>query len=183
MFVRWTFAAAGGLALLAACSSSSSDPAADVAGACNAIASACHAYDTGAGIGAECHDLGHAGDDAKCAPRRAECLAACPETDGGYGGHGGHGEDAGNGGAADAGADAAADPMCVELCTCLDATCKAQQGYPFGAEGSCLAACAKLSAEAKECYPKWCAKAKSSGGGHDCEHAWGKFGLVECDSL
>src|SRR5688572_7543944 len=67
----------------AACSTSppSSPPA--YTGSCRQLARQCHPYDKGAGIGHDCHELGHNGDDSKCGPRKDECLAACPPTDGG----------------------------------------------------------------------------------------------------
>lgn len=56
---------------------------------CRAISSACHAVDPGSGPIHECHDVGHAGDDATCREREAECLALCAAVDGGThdGGH------------------------------------------------------------------------------------------------
>lgn len=51
---------------------------------CALIGSRCHPYDDhDGGVGHQCHELGHANDASSCASRQAECLAACPETDGG----------------------------------------------------------------------------------------------------
>ena len=46
---------------------------------CNAITQACHAFDVGPGPIHDCHDFGHAKDasEAKCAAKKAECLAIC----------------------------------------------------------------------------------------------------------
>jgi|GEM_PF-3561322 len=172
----------------AACSSSSSSPpSGDTNGACAAVASACHPYDKESAIGHECHELGHEGDDAKCAVRRAECLAACPpkpEED--AGGADAVSEAAPGDASADAGDGSTADPACTALCRCLGTTCSGVAGYPFADEAACLSKCASLGAEEKACFPKWCAKAESASGSsatHFCEHAWGKLGTNECDTL
>lgn len=177
---------AGAVALVvAACSSSSdSDPApVDPSGSCGAIASACHPYDKETAIGHECHELGHSSTDATCAPRRAECLAACPPRDAGPKPAADGGDtDAATEGGADGGADAAPDPFCTDYCACLADTCTAIAGYPFAAAGSCATHCAALSAAEKACWPKFCndAKASMNNKDHLCEHAWGAHDLDEC---
>lgn len=81
-------------------------------------------------------------------------------------------------------ADAAPDPVCAALCDCLGTTCAAVENYPFPDRAACLAACAPLGPTEKTCFPKWCAKAAAgSSPKHECEHAWGKLGTVECDTL
>jgi len=161
------------LVAVAACSSSSSgSPVDDPAGSCRLLAKQCHPSKTALGI--ECHELGHEGDDAKCGPRKADCLAACPIVDGGD-----HDEDAAveagpiDAGGADA-ADAAGDPLCEAYCSCMAGTCAAIPGYPFTTPTSCAAACAALTAAERACWPKFCESAKvASDKAHDCGHAWG----------
>lgn len=165
-----------------ACSTStgsSSGAPVDVTGSCAAIATRCHPYDKESAIGHECHDLGHDGTDTTCAPRKAECLAACPEREAGPKPPP---VDAAVVDGGDAAADAAPDTFCADYCTCLADTCAAIAGYPFAAAGSCASHCAVLSAEEKACWPKFCADAKTSTSNkmHLCEHAWGSLGLDEC---
>ncbi len=170
--------------VFAACGSSSSDPP-DVAGSCRAIAGACHRYDQGGGLAHECHELGHAGDDAACGPKKDECLAACPPVEAGADA-GQDGSSASDGGA-DGGpsADADAGDPCATYCQCMQDTCSTQAGYPFATPADCASACAQQAAEERACWPVWCAQAKSATTtkAHLCEHAWGKFGLDECDTL
>jgi hypothetical protein len=178
-----TFAArAAALVLVCcgACSSSSTEvsPKPDPAGSCNALASACHPYAFTAGLGRDCHELGHDGTDAACAEKKDECLAACPPVE--------KVDAAADADAApvDAADAAAVDPACTALCECLGTTCAAVANYPFPDRAGCLTACASFSSEEKTCFPKWCAKgAATSSPGHACEHAWGKLGTVECDTL
>ncbi|HTV18515.1 MAG TPA: carbohydrate-binding protein [Polyangiaceae bacterium] len=47
----------------------------DYASYCGQLASACHGDTTELGV--ECHDLGHAGDEAACEARQLECLGRC----------------------------------------------------------------------------------------------------------
>lgn len=62
--------------------------------ACKELGKRCHAFDTGSGLGHDCHELGHgAKTEAECIAKRDECLAVCPLTDGGA--EGGHVGDAG----------------------------------------------------------------------------------------
>jgi hypothetical protein len=166
-------------ALAVACSTSNSGGEDQTKGACQALASGCHSASKGGGLAAECHDLGHAGDDAACFAKKSSCLAACPEvgpTDSGA-------SDASAPSDGGAGDGATTDPACAAYCTCLAGACSAIAGYPFAPAGSCESACAAQSAAERACFPRWCAKAESSKGVHDCEHAWGKLGLDECDSL
>jgi hypothetical protein len=175
--MRSTTRAVSGVVLLVglafACSNIDS-PEAQASGACQAIASACHSWGRNGGVAEECHDLGHAGDEAACAAKKSGCVAACPATPPGDGG-----------GAVDGGASdgSSTDPACAGYCSCLAGACAAIAGYPFTAPGSCASACAAQSAAERACFPRWCAKAESSKGVHDCEHAWGKLGLDECDTL
>ena len=168
------------LGALVACSSSTTPGSTtqDFTGSCQELASRCHSQ--ASTLGKECHDLGHDGDDSKCGPREAECLAECPEkpaTDGGLGGDA-HAEEAGDA--------ASVDPTCRALCTCLAGSCGSKTGYPYPDDAACLAACGALDAPSKACFPKWCAKAEAAGASsnvHFCEHAWGKNGTDECDTL
>lgn len=145
----------------------------DTAGACDAIASACHAVGDGGGLPRECHDLGHAGDDVACAEKKDDCLAACPK---------GQATPATSDGGSDADVSSP-DPECDAYCRCLAGACAAIDGYPFAAPGSCSAACSAQSPAERACYPRWCAKAESSRAKHDCEHAWGGAGVTECGTL
>jgi hypothetical protein len=56
---------------------------------CAEIGTYCHAFDEGTGLGAQCHETGHAGDEAACAAIYDECIAFC---------HSAHDEDAGDAG-------------------------------------------------------------------------------------
>ncbi len=159
----------------AACSTSSSTPPPDYTGSCRQLASRCHPYDEGGGLGHECHELGHEGDDQKCGPRREECLAACPPKDGGT-----EHEDASADAGSDSGGDAAhdagdgGDTLCTAYCACMTATCAAITGYPYTAPGSCESACAGFDQQARACWPKFCEEAKDDADKkHNCEHAWG----------
>lgn len=156
--------------LAVACSSSPEPPSAD-GGSCAELASRCHPVSTP--LGKECHELGHAGDEARCGPRSAECLAECPV---GYdaGAHATH--DAGPTDA-EADGDAGATP-CATYCACMSTTCSDQPGYPFADEAACLAACADFTAEHLACQTDACEDAKIAiDKAHDCEHA---SGLVAC---
>lgn len=44
---------------------------------CEEFGSLCHPYDLGPGPQHDCHELGHAGDEALCATKEAECRQAC----------------------------------------------------------------------------------------------------------
>lgn len=163
------------LGCIIACSSSSSTDADDVSGACSALASACHGQSTE--LGKECHDLGHAGDDVACAPRKAECLAACPDDpkpDSGDGADAGIGADASP-------ADGSTEAACLAYCECMDRTCASAPNYPFGKAGSCLTACASFTAEERACFTGFCTGGADGGPSqHVCDHATGKLGLSEC---
>jgi hypothetical protein len=171
--------------IVLACGSSSRNEApADVTGSCRAIASACHRYDKGDGVAHDCHSLGHEStDDALCAKRKAECVAACPPVEAGSV------EPGSDSGTNDASSDATADgdaevDPCPGYCECLTSTCGAQAGYPHATQADCLTACKALTAEQRECWPKFCAEAKAGvSTTHNCEHAWGKFGLDECENF
>lgn len=83
---------------------------------CAELGTYCHAFDDGVGVGADCHEAGHTGDEAACAAIYDECIAFCSsdaghhEEDGGDAGHheedggdAGHHEDAGHSDAGDGG--------------------------------------------------------------------------------
>lgn len=174
------------VALIIACSDDDAAPAVDTTDACAELASRCHPYDKASALGHECHELGHAGDDNACAPRKAECLAACPPTEAGAS----HGIDF------DASPDSAVVPegsteagpdsgdMCTPWCECLTETCSTQNGYPFTSTADCVTKCPILSADEKACLPKWCEQAKTlANKTHTCEHAWGMYGTDECETL
>lgn len=50
---------------------------ASLTGDCKIISDACHSHDEGEGKVSECHDLAHDNNNAKCAPKKLECVAAC----------------------------------------------------------------------------------------------------------
>jgi hypothetical protein len=57
---------------------------------CAELGSLCHEYDTGSGLGHECHETGHLGDTAACMEIYDECIAFCQphdEADAGDAGH------------------------------------------------------------------------------------------------
>lgn len=164
------YAALAAALMVAACQATTT-PTDDVTGACAAIVK-CHGK---AGDLAEaCHDLGHAGDDVACAKRKDECLAACategdasPDT---------------SVPALDAGVSEAGDaatPACLAYCGCMVGACLGKPKVPFTDEASCLARCAAFTPAEVTCFSAFCAKA-ADGGTHDCEHAGGTLGLVEC---
>jgi hypothetical protein len=163
------------IAVVVACNSSSTSrsPSPDYTGSCEALAKQCHGVKTP--LGDECHDLGHAGDDAKCGPRKAECLAGCPDDAHGDGGHedaASTDEDAGSDASADA-SDGAVDP-CIAYCACMTTACSSV----FTDQSACLAACAGFSATNVTCFAASCEDAKTAADpAHDCEHA---SGAVEC---
>ncbi len=45
--------------------------------ACNRIITKCHDVDPGSGPLHDCHELGHATDEAQCEPKVDECVALC----------------------------------------------------------------------------------------------------------
>ncbi len=51
--------------------------AATPASPCDGLGSTCHVVDTGSGAAHECHELGHAGDQAACGEQRAACIDTC----------------------------------------------------------------------------------------------------------
>lgn len=170
---KLVLAAFAALALAAACSSSTpSGSTPDYAGSCSELASKCHGI--ASTVAKECHDLGHDGDDARCGPRKVECLAACPEG----------ARDAGKDApaeAGDAGGDAAVDPSCTAYCTCMKASCGSEKNYPFTDESVCYAACATFTAAERTCFTGFCREATDSGAKeHECDHATGKLGMAEC---
>jgi hypothetical protein len=158
-----------------ACSSSSnaSDPPKDYGGSCSALASRCHGIATE--LAKTCHELGHDGDDAKCGPKKEECLAACPprvpDDD----------HDAATSDASDGSAEGGPDPICITYCACMKANCAATANYPFADESVCYGACAVYSAAERSCFQSFCVDAADGGAkDHACEHASGKLGVQEC---
>lgn len=157
--------------VLAIACSASPEQVAAADGSCAELASRCHPVSTP--LGKECHELGHDGDDAKCGPRRAECLAECP-IDYDAGAHAAHDAGATD---AEAGGDAGSTP-CATYCACMSTTCSDQPDYPFADDAACLAACANFTAEHLACQSDACEDAKIAvDKAHDCEHA---SGLVAC---
>lgn len=106
--VRFVGAVVLALAAVAACDESATDGngAEGDPADCDAIATRCHSYVTSSNpVASECHDIGHEGPPADCTARKAECLAACPETSGsgGSAGSGGGGTGGSNGGGGSSG--------------------------------------------------------------------------------
>lgn len=158
-------------ALVVAACQAETTPQDDVTGACAAIVK-CHGK-AGA-LAEECHDLGHAGDDVACAKRKDECLAVCSAESDASVDTSAPSQD----GAASDAADAAT-PACVAYCGCMVEACLGKPKVPFTDTASCLTRCAAFSSAEVTCFSAFCAKAKA-GGTHDCEHAGGTLGLVEC---
>jgi hypothetical protein len=161
------------IGVVVACSSSDdkNTTPADYTGSCAELASRCHPIKTPLGI--ECHELGHTGDDAKCGPRKAECLAECPvqaEDDGGK-------ADGSSTTNLDGGADAAdAGGPCADYCVCMATTCSDQPDYPYADEAACLVACNAFTAEDRTCHAAACEEAKTAEAedkDHECMHASG----------
>lgn len=165
------------LAVASACSDDSNPAAPDYSGSCDVLASQCHG---GASpLAVECHDLGHAGDDAKCGPRRDECLAACPKE--GTEPEPTKDASADSAPADDAAAEAGPSAACVDYCTCMATSCSTMNNYPFTDESVCFSACAAFSDEERACFQFHCDDAAGSGShDHACDHATGKLGLAEC---
>ncbi|MBX3185374.1 MAG: hypothetical protein KF819_00100 [Labilithrix sp.] len=178
---RAIFAASLAVGVAFAACSSNTPSTEDPAGSCDQLARACHPYDKETAIGHECHELGHAGNDTACAPRKAECLAACPPREAGPTPTPVDAGEAGDGGDASS-TDGGETDVCPAYCTCLAEACSAIAGYPFAAAGSCAARCAAMTADEKKCWPGFCEQAKTSAASkaHLCEHAWGDLGLDEC---
>lgn len=163
-------AAALAVVVVVSCSDSSSSPPGGHHGACAELASRCHPVKTPLGI--ECHELGHDGDDSRCGPRRAECLAECPETEHGDASHAGDAST--TPGDADASHEDAGPDPCVAYCACMLSTCATDAGTTFGDEAACLSACRGFPASDVACYAGHCEAAKTaSDPEHDCEHARG----------
>lgn len=170
------FAIAGAvLTLVVACSSSddAAAPAPDYTGSCSTLATRCH--DVADTLAVECHELGHAGDTSKCGPRLRECLAVCPEREGGAA------LPFSDAGAKDASGDAGPDPACVSYCDCMKANCSGVANYPFSDESVCYGACATFTAAERSCFAGFCADAVDAGvRDHACDHATSKLGTAEC---
>src|SRR5690606_26496247 len=66
---------------------------------CVELAARCHPFDQGAGLGHECHEIGHENLIDQCHAKYDECFTFCTAGDGG----------------ADADAAIELDPKCVEL--------------------------------------------------------------------
>lgn len=164
--------ALGALFLLAvACASS--DAAAPIdPESCATLANRCHGIADP--LAAECHELGHGGDPSKCSPRLRECVAVCPEREGGtdlpF-------RDAGLQDASDAGPD----PTCIAYCDCMKAHCATVTNYPFTDESVCSGACATYTEPERACFTDFCRQAVDAGvRAHACDHATGKLGTLEC---
>lgn len=74
-------------------------------------------------------------------------------------------------------------PTCDLHCACLADTCSALVGYPFGDTQACLSTCERDLSPALKCFHSFCTFAHQLEGDfrqHNCEHAWGAFGLAEC---
>lgn len=186
-----------GFGVIVACSSSDGAGAArNDSGSCATLASQCHPYASKSALGNECHELGHAGDDSKCGPRLAQCQAECPLVDGGddlpfhiVDGQvtnlpDGSGEGDADATTADAGPKD--DAVCTAYCDCLQPTCGGQTGYIYASIEQCRATCATFTKEQKDCWPKFCERAKAlseTNRQHECDHAQGKLNLDECDEI
>ena len=63
--------------------------------ACEEIGETCHDPDTGSGLAAECHELGHVGDGQVCLSRYEECMDFCTTASAAGGAGHGHGSEGG----------------------------------------------------------------------------------------
>ena len=152
----WVLVIGACLVVHVACSSSNDPAAPDYSESCATLASRCHGV--GTALASECHELGHSGDTSKCGPRLQECLAACPEKEGGtslpF-------DDAGPTDAGAADGDAGPDPTCVAYCACMKDHCSSVSNYPFSDESVCYHACATYPASDRACYTSFCEDRKS----------------------
>jgi hypothetical protein len=48
---------------------------------CGFLGTFCHDSDNGEGLGAECHEIGHAGDQEACLEHAVECITHCAEAE------------------------------------------------------------------------------------------------------
>jgi hypothetical protein len=77
-----------------------------------------------------------------------------------------------------------ADPSCSAFCACMSKTCVSEKSYPFPDVPSCESWCSKRSDLERTCFARFCQEAEATKGPeiktHDCEHASGAWGLLEC---
>lgn len=144
---------------------------------CVELGTVCHGVSTP--LGSECHNLGHAGTEAKCQARAAECRAHCASHDAGH--------DSASAAEASVTADASdssaedASEICSAYCGCMKATCAAEPNYPFADDAACTSACVVFAPSARACYLAFCQEASDGGAkSHSCEHATGRLGATEC---
>jgi len=85
-----------------------------------------------------------------------------------------------SGSATDAPADVAA--TCMTFCDTMQATCSSYSGYPWANLGACVSACNMFTAAEFKCWNYFANLAKNSAVDrqHNCEHARGDDGLMEC---
>lgn len=90
-----------------------------------------------------------------------------------------------------AAADTARDPWdggppsaeCVAHCECMQTNCAAASGYPYAAPRDCTDHCGRFTAPQMKCWSYFCAeaaKATPANKIHNCQHAWGTWGVEEC---
>ncbi|MGZ3421474.1 MAG: hypothetical protein ACXVEE_26595 [Polyangiales bacterium] len=77
-----------------------------------------------------------------------------------------------------------ADSSCTAFCACMSTTCVTEASYPFPDVASCESWCSKRSDLERTCFARFCVEASTTKGPaiktHDCEHAAGAWGLLEC---
>ena len=71
---------------------------------------------------------------------------------------------------------------CNSLCACVETNCSEYSAYPFESSDACMDNCMTLQAPVADCFNSFCEDVPGSGdlAEHNCEHAWGGLGQLEC---
>jgi hypothetical protein len=164
--------------------------------------SASWACDLAGGIGAPCESNDDCDDDLTCDEHDGK--ASC-QIEHGHGddedtkGHDTEGHDTedhdtedhdgstgeGTGSTSDGAADDDVEELqaaCTTLCSCVQTNCSDVSGYPFEEAGTCMNACMTYTVETASCFQSFCEDVPDAGElvEHDCQHAWGGLGQLEC---
>jgi len=82
----------------------------------------------------------------------------------------------------DTGGGAAVSEACTRYCACVTRQCAAKTGAPAWVKTAalCPAQCAMFSAQQLTCWSGFCNPTAATVSAHNCEHAWGANGTMEC---